>query len=128
MTITIEPISFGRIAILDNAVAQTVEIAPDGSMVASSGIVVVTNGSPARLEITGAPPQQLLDLDLMANPLQNTAAPPAMTLSNWSGDSGGVTDINGELVMRLGATLTTDPGITYPDKLYFGTVILTVNY
>lgn len=128
MDVGVTPISFGRVAIVDSTSTQSIELTPEGQMIPSSGILVVMPGTPAVLSVYGAPANTSLSLDFTANPIQWTAGGEAFTIQDWNGDGGAVTNSNGELTMRLGATLVSQAGASYPDHFYYGGVALTIDY
>ncbi len=128
MDVTMSPMSFGQIAFLSTAAPQRIELSPLGQMFVSSGVLVVSPGTPSELTIFGAPPNTMLTLSFMANPIARSVMSERFVIQEWSGDSSMITNSDGELTMRLGATLISEAGEAYRDTEYSGSVALTISY
>ncbi len=128
MDATVSAISFGQIVFLDTGQAQRIDLYPSGDMFVSSGVLVVSPGSPAQVNVFGAPANTILSLSFSADPIRRSVMSERFVIQEWTSDSSGLTNADGEVSMNLGATLISEPGRSYRDTQYTGTVALTISY
>ncbi len=128
MDATVSPISFGQIVFLDTTAPQRIELSSSGQTWVSSGVLVVAPGTPAELNVFGAPPNVMLTLSFSANPIARSVMSERFTIQEWAGDGSTMTNGDGELSLMLGAALISEPGATYRETEYSGSVALTISY
>jgi len=140
------PVSFGTISALSgvtNAAVLTLNGQTGVGMVVNptdaggaplARIIVITDGTPGVVTITGAPPSTAMTItDPAAVTLDNPATTGEATFAADLNATGlgyvTTTDAAGELVIQIGGTLTTQQTANlYTDGTYTGTYSLVVAY
>lgn len=122
-------LDFGTIAIGYGTGTRTLTISHTGSTSSTGGIYTISTGQPAEFDLTGYPPFTTLSIDI-DDGILSSGGSQSFTVTDYNYNSPVVTDGSGNYTLSVGATLTTDIGITnYSDATYTDlTPILTVNY
>lgn len=137
---TIQPLSFGNLAVRQNTVPQSVRIEPDGSVSYDADIISRIDGQRGEYLFTNLPPNVVFQVGVT---VPNPPSEGGLTLTNPSPVSHGgqsftlsdlraqdlTTDGNGDGTLYLGATLTTSgTGTMYASGHYQGDFELTLLY
>jgi hypothetical protein len=111
--------------------AQQIVIGPDGSENHDLGITLLLPGHIAILRLMDFPPSTILSILADDSTLSRQPSGPAFDIISFTFDpdaSNSVTDSDGKLILRIGATLRTRAGVTYTPGPYRGIYNLMVNY
>ncbi len=122
---------FGKLAVPSNASVHSVIMTRNGGYTTPGQFILVEPGQVGRYRLSGYPPSTPLTFSIPASPLFAAAGPaaPELTVSAVTQQTPISTDLNGELVFTLGATLSTNgSGVAYGDGAYTGVVPLTVTF
>lgn len=138
-----QPLHFGTLFITSDPHNESeLEVPPSGNntRVSNSGnarIVPITAAQPGVLKVTGAAANYQVSISLPSSEVElkhssNTQAPSLWIKDFQSSPSAtGITDVNGELTIRIGATLRTaltPVQAVYPEGRYIGSYTVTVSY
>lgn len=122
---------FGKLAIPSNSLVHSVIMSRNGGYTTPGQFILIEPGNAGRYRLSGYPPSTPVTFSIPASPLLIDSGPasPELTVSAVTQQTPISTDVNGELVFSLGATLSSNgSGVAYGDGTYSGTVPLTVTY
>ena len=122
---------FGKLAVPSNSLVHSVIMNRNGGYTTPGQFILVEPGNAGRYRLSGYPPSTPVTFSIPATPLLIGGGPasPELTVSAVTQQTSVYTDLNGELVFNLGATLSSNgSGVAYSDGTYTGVVPLTVTF
>jgi hypothetical protein len=131
----LEPLTFGRVAVT-GAPPLRIVVAPTGAETTPDGGVTLLSprGSSGLYELTGYAPSVSLWITIADTTVAGSGANGALDLTDFNFSPACTmatpcaTDGAGELMVKIGATLTTAAGQTYGPGPYRGTYNLLLNF
>lgn len=124
------PLTFGEMAI-SGPTADALVIDADGAESHGPTIIPLLQGHNAIIRLTDFPPNWALAIIADDSVLSHQPSGAAFDVTTYTFDpdaSHQTTDNNGDMTLKLGATLSKRAGTTYTDGPYRGTYNLLVNY
>lgn len=137
-------LNFGSFAVSGNDAPSTLQITPENTVIAGSGIIVGQNGERGEYTLTGLPPNVsfFLGVEVPNSPSEggviledptpaSVGAGPSFTLEGLTISNGGVmqSDAMGDAILYIGGTLrSSGNGQRYQGGVYVGTYTLRINY
>jgi len=128
-------LSFGTIALRDNASTHQMNISFDGSITADPAFIVITPGNPAEFLLTGFPTNTLVNIAILVPSTttmlagQTDPSSSQFTIDNHHSFAPVVTtDLLGEATINIGARLTTSGAGFYKDAMYIAPMTISVSY
>lgn len=129
-TITpLQNMTFGLGVVRNNNAQHFVTVEPDGDFTHSSDIILINDPQEGIYELTGADALSAITVTATLN--QNILGPGQdFTLDNFNIDAPTSTDVNGEVVVNVGARMrTSGTSIDYnPSSSFTGSFVLTITY
>jgi len=128
------PLDFGSIALKDNNGAYQYRLRYTGQVINDPEIFIVSPGTPGDYFLSGFPASTLLTISitsptgLVESPASPVPSNEAFTISNFDYIPSVTTDVNGELTVLVGATITTSGSGSYDDSLYVTTMNINISY
>ncbi|MFT5758384.1 MAG: hypothetical protein ACI9LM_003125 [Alteromonadaceae bacterium] len=128
-------LSFGTIALRDNASSHQMSISFDGSIIADPAFIIITQGNPAEFLLSGFTANTLININILV-PSTTTmlagATDPSssqFTIDNHHSFAPIVTtNLLGEATINIGARLTTSGIGFYKDSMYIAPMTISVSY
>ncbi len=127
----LDAFDFGKLAVPSNSLVHSVIMSRNGGYTTPGQFILIEPGNAGRYRLSGYPPSTPVTFSIPASPLFIDSGPPSpeLTVSAVSQQTPISTDLNGELIFSLGATLSSNgSGVAYGDGTYTGVVPLTVTY
>lgn len=125
-----QPLAFGEMTITGTT-AETLVIAADGTESHGPNITPLLPGHNAVLRLTDFPVSTLVSVMADDSTLNRQPSGPSFDIGSYTFDpdaSSQATDSNGQMTLKIGATLTTRASTTYVAGPYRGTYNVLVNY
>jgi len=128
----INPLFMGKIAVVDNSVPGSIRIYPNGQYLVDNNFVVLEEGTPGNYLFDGLPASTNIQLSVqtagsdMQYAVQTSSA--VFQLDPFLEQSSQTTNEQGELTIKLGATLTSSGDGIYLDGVYFKPITLQLDY
>lgn len=125
-----ESLTFGEMAITSNTVS-TIVISTDGSESHGAGISPLLPGRNAVLRLMDFPANTLVSVMADNSTLDRRPSGPSFDITTFTFDPDPdhqVTGVDGKMLLKIGATLSTRAGTTYTAGPYRGTYNLMVSY
>jgi hypothetical protein len=129
----ISPLDFGRIAVISNNTQSTLTVDRFDNVSASNNIRIIIPGKAAVLLVSNAAPRTGIFFTASARTSEMSPAGSAVetfTFDSLNYDNYQVTDANGELEFKLGATIKTsgNNNLIFSEAPYSALIDVTLNY
>jgi len=123
-------LSFGKIVLVDNSTAKTVELLPSGSYLADPDYIFFSEPRLGNITVDGYPPLTPLIVSIGTTTLDSTGGGLASftTSDTFTNPAILITDLSGSITFDVGAKLTSDgSGAIFTDNDYEGVYTINVS-
>lgn len=123
-----QPLSFGKIVLVNNAAPRQIKLFPAGSYTADPEYIFFTDPQLGNITVDGYPPATPLNVTVGVTNLTGGGSPALFSIqSTFTNPASITTDGTGSATFDVGATLISDgSGASFTDNLYDGTYTVTV--
>lgn len=127
----IRPLTFGSVTVT-GAAPQTVQIGADNTESHSGGILTLHNGANGIYQLSNFPANTLFTVDIADTVSVRVGTGQTFDIKDFTTQPANAdtprTDGAGNMTIRIGATLATRSGVSYPPGAYRGTYTLMINF
>ncbi len=123
-----QPLSFGKIVLVNNTAARQIELFPSGTYTADPEYIFFTDPQLGNITVDGYPPATPLTVTVGVTNLTAGGSPALFSLSDtFTNPASITTDGSGSVTFDVGATMKSDgSGSSFSDSLYDGSYTITV--